>query len=88
MATQQQQPIQQEQRVYPGSLQRYRDLRFAREAFIAQNTHEELGMSPDALSTLVGLSVVEELAGLAYLLDSIRYSARQAQGGGQQQQQH
>jgi hypothetical protein len=53
-----------EEKVYPGSLERYRTLRAMREI---QEQQGEVDPS---------LMVCEELAGLAYLLDGIRYSVR------------
>lgn len=60
-----------EKKVYPGSLDRYSELREKRI---------EAETSPDAqeiASTVAALSVAEELAGLAYILDGIRYTTRQ-----------
>ena len=60
-------PVEAEKQ-YPGSLTRYRHLRKTRE------NAEKTAMGP---SELAALTIAEELAGLAYLLDGIRYSARQ-----------
>ena len=57
---------QKEQKVYPGNLSRYSELRKAREEA------ERQGMSVAGEYVLA-----EELAGLAYILDGIRYAARQ-----------
>jgi hypothetical protein len=50
--------------VYPGSLERYRTIRKAREILEEEGTLDPLTL------------IAEELAGLAYLLDGIRYSTR------------
>jgi len=55
-----------DEKVYPGSLSRYQTLRALRE-----ETEESLPMNER-----VALVIAEELAGLAYILDGIRYSAR------------
>jgi hypothetical protein len=56
----------QPEKVYPGGLDRYTELRRNRQA------REAEGLDDDP-----GLIIAEELAGLAYLLDGIRYAARQ-----------
>lgn len=58
-----------EGKVYPGNLARYRELRAAREALEATE-------SPDP-ALVQGANLVEQLAGLAFILDGIRFSARQ-----------
>src|SRR4051794_29822197 len=54
-------PAAKEEKVYPGSLERYRTLRSMREV---QEQQGEVDPS---------LMVCEELAGLAYLIDGIRF---------------
>jgi hypothetical protein len=51
--------------VYPGRLTRY-------HALMAQRKEAEAENAPD----LVGFVIAEEIAGLAYILDGIRYAAR------------
>jgi hypothetical protein len=63
-------------KIYPGSVDRYRELRAAREQTQASFGQLEGSLSGEAQSVLTALSVAEELAGLAYILDGIRYSAR------------
>jgi len=63
---------EQEAKLYPGSIDRYRELRAQREAAQASTD------VPDGTAVLT-LTLCEELAGLAYLLDGIRYSLRQKQ---------
>jgi hypothetical protein len=58
-----------EEKVYPGSLSRYQELREARQAAEASEDQTESERA-------VVLGVMEELAGLSYILDGIRYSAR------------
>jgi hypothetical protein len=65
------------EKVYPGGLDRYVALRDAREA--QEEALSTLDTNPVSDSTFLALVVAEELAGLAYLLDGIRYSARQTQ---------
>lgn len=55
-------------KIYPGSLERYRAIRAMREESDAQE-----GSSPNP-----SLMIAEELAGLAYILDGIRYSTRKS----------
>lgn len=55
----------QNEKVYPGGLDRYVTLRQAREL------HEANGGTPEPAWVLA-----EEMAGLAYILDGIRYSLR------------
>jgi len=58
-----------ETKVYPGSIERYRFLREKRQA---------AETDPKGNDTLVAaLSIAEEIAGLTYVLDGIRYAARQ-----------
>lgn len=60
-----------EAKIYPGSIDRYRELRRLREQF------EEGGSEGGERHPLFAAAVIaEELAGLAYILDGIRYSAR------------
>jgi len=61
-----------ETKVYPGSIDRYRELRQAREAL----TPAEGEVGGADLHLLTAAVIAEELAGLAYILDGIRYSAR------------
>jgi len=56
-----------QEKVYPGNIGRYNELRAAREALDPSD--------PNFFAAVV----CEELAGLAYILDGIRYSARQSQ---------
>lgn len=52
-------------KIYPGSVDRYRELRAQREE--AQSQGQQVDPA---------LIVAEELAGLAYIADGIRYSLR------------
>jgi hypothetical protein len=52
-------------KIYPGSIDRYRELRAAREEAQASNQPVDPAMV-----------LAEELAGLAYIGDGIRYSLR------------
>lgn len=61
-------------KIYPGSLDRYRELRANREAFEASN----LALDPEHAVIGAGLNIAEQLAGLAYILDGIRYAARKS----------
>jgi len=63
---------QDDTKVYPGSIDRYRELRKMRE-FLANDEAREGGADPQAV---LAATIAEELAGLAYILDGIRYSAR------------
>lgn len=58
-----------EQKIYPGSVERYRALR---EARLEAETKDE---TPELT---VARQIAEELAGLAYILDGIRYAARKS----------
>lgn len=62
-------PAQEDTRIYPGGVERYRAARKLREEL---ETGENVPQS-DYLAA----AIVEELAGLAYILDGIRYAARQ-----------
>ena len=62
-----------EPKVYPGSIERYRELRKQRE-FIAKNAESE--DAPGDSQAYFAAVLAEEIAGLAYILDGIRYSAR------------
>lgn len=62
-------------KIYPGNIDRYRGLRNLRAAtpIYGSDKDKENGVvNPQH----VGLCIAEELAGLAYILDGIRYSAR------------
>lgn len=61
-----------EKKVYPGNLDRYNQLRELRLAAESSDTED----GPTMTEQLVALSIAEELAGLAYILDGIRYAAR------------
>jgi len=62
-------------KVFPGNIDRYRSLRDARDKFAEQ--HQQDGaVDPNVFQAYVLLNVAEELAGLAYILDGIRYSTR------------
>ncbi len=63
-------------KIYPGSVERYRELRQQREQQQAQSAQLEGQVDGETQNRLTALSVAEELAGLAYILDGIRYSAR------------
>jgi len=57
-------------KIYPGSVDRYRFLREKRQ---------QAETDPKGNDNLVAaLSIAEELAGLAYILDGIRYAARKS----------
>lgn len=62
-------------KTYPGQLSRYNELRVAREVF-EQGTGEGESHVPADPAVVASLSIAEELAGLAYILDGIRYSVR------------
>lgn len=62
---------QENKKVYPGGLDRYVELRTKR----IEAEHAETQLDPNYL---IALTVAEELAGLNYLIDGIRYSARRA----------
>jgi len=59
-------------KVYPGNLDRYTELREAREQLQSSTGPEDVAN----LNLLLAATIAEELAGLAYILDGIRYSAR------------
>lgn len=56
-------------KVYPGSIDSFRELRQLREGLAEPTTGEEM-------RDLLAAHIAENLAGLAYILDGIRYSAR------------
>lgn len=58
---------------YPGGLSAYTRLREMREA--AQGDYEKGTITGD-LPTVAALAIAEELAGLSYILDGIRYQTR------------
>lgn len=60
---------QKQEKVYPGNIGRYLALREARESLMQGDPN------------FFAACIAEELAGLAYILDGVRYSARQATQG-------
>lgn len=62
----------QDTKLYPGSVERYRALREKRESLTPADGEENV----ENLNLLLAATIAEELAGLAYILDGIRYSAR------------
>lgn len=64
-----------DQKIYPGNLERYRDLRKLREEAEVGVSGDE-GIQPTPPQEYAALCIAEELAGLSYILDGIRYSAR------------
>lgn len=65
-----------EPKIYPGNLDRYRTLRARREQVEAAAAEAGSTGGTSASSEIAALSIAEELAGLAYILDGIRYAAR------------
>ncbi len=65
---------QDETKIYPGSIERYRELRKLRE-FLGQDGEGNDGKGSDSQAYLAA-TIAEEMAGLSYILDGIRYSAR------------
>lgn len=63
------------QKLYPGSIDRYRALRTLRASTPVYES-DEAKEQGETNSNYVLLTIAEELAGLAYILDGIRYSAR------------
>lgn len=59
-----------ETKIFPGHIDRYRDLRKLREE------QEQKTSGTDDQSEYAALCIAEELAGLSYILDGIRYSTR------------
>jgi hypothetical protein len=69
---------EQNDKIYPGSIEHYRSIRAQREALEASEDQTERERA-------VFVGVLEEMAGLSYILDGIRFSLRNTntQGGGQ-----
>lgn len=65
-----------EDKNYPGQLERYRDLKAARLDYI-ESFRDSLDTSPNK-ELIAAMSIAEELAGLCYVLDGIRYAARKS----------
>jgi CRISPR/Cas system-associated protein endoribonuclease Cas2 len=63
-----------DEKKYPGGISAYTRLREQREQM--QDAHEKGALDAPDLGTVALLSVAEELAGLSYLLDGIRYQTR------------
>jgi hypothetical protein len=59
---------------YPGGISAYTRLREQRENLT--EAHEKGALDAPDVATLAILSVAEELAGLSYILDGIRYQTR------------
>ena len=60
-----------EKPIYPGRLAEYHRIKTLRESMPAETDAQ--------LELIVNLTIAEQLAGLAYILDGIRFSARQGQ---------
>lgn len=64
-------------KIFPGGIEQYRDLRATREQFQARLNLDESGnFHSTDLEVLSKLVIAEQLAGLAYIADGIRYSLR------------
>lgn len=64
------------EKVYPGNLDRYTALRAQREAL--ETAPEAVTSMPDYPVRLALVTIAEELAGLSYISDGIRYQTRKA----------
>lgn len=68
-----------EPKIYPGSLDRYRDLRKLREEIESvPDAGGRPGSRGENQQAYLLASIAEEFAGLAYILDGIRYAARKS----------
>lgn len=65
-----------ETKIYPGSVERYRELRKLRESLGSHQDGESAELHSVDTPAYFAAVVAEEMAGLAYILDGIRYSAR------------
>lgn len=66
-------PAEPAPKIYPGNIDRYKTLRGQRETLGASLDFDD----PAQAQVFVGLVIAEELAGLSYILDGIRYNSRQ-----------
>jgi hypothetical protein len=73
MSEQHEEQAKSEEKVYPGNLARYVELRNRRLVL------EDTGLGAGSAEGYAAACIAEELAGLSYILDGIRYSARQGQ---------
>jgi len=65
-----------ETKIFPGNLERYKALRKFREELETDPGSEGHGAGGNT-SNFLAAAIAEELAGLSYILDGIRYQTRQ-----------